>query len=442
MTSAQVVQTASITAVGARDRSIDLVRAVCIIGVVLLHSMMVGVTVDAAGPAFINASDGTWWIVPLSWVLQVMPLFFVIGGFAGATALRRARARGGDGVGFVSARVHRLLLPAAVTVGVAGSLLALLTLAGVPADLVALAGFRFGQPLWFLGVFLVCQALLPALLRLHEAAPWRTIAALAGGAATVDLVRLATGIDAIGFLNLAFVWLTLQQVGFLLADGWVDRLGRRTRWIAVVVAVAGLVLSFANGVHSPDLVANINPPTTALLLVGVAHTALFSLFREPLARFAARRVPAAITGFTTPRAMTVYLWHMPVLLGLAGMLAAGAMLTGMPLPAVDGPWWWLTRPVWLAVALAATAAVAVPLSRIETLPAPPASRSVWRIGTAVVAATSAIAMLLVAGASVATACLALGVFALALRLASRVEREQRIAESFVDSVQVSAHAGP
>ncbi len=442
MTSAHVVQTASITAVGARDRSIDLVRAVCIIGVVLLHSMMVGVTVDAAGPAFINASDGTWWIVPLSWVLQVMPLFFVIGGFAGATALRRARGRGGDGVGFVSARVHRLLLPAAVTVGVAGSLLALLTLAGVPADLVALAGFRFGQPLWFLGVFLVSQALLPALLRLHEAAPWRTIAALAGAAATVDLLRLTTGNDAIGFFNLAFVWITLQQVGFLLADGWIDRLGRRTRWIAVVVAVAGLVLSFASGVHSPDLVANINPPTTALLLVGVAHTALFSLFRAPLARFAARRVPAAITGFTTPRAMTVYLWHMPVLLGLAGILAAGAMLTGMPLPAVDGPGWWVTRPVWLAVALAATAAVAVPLSRIEALPAPPASRSVWRIGAAVFCATSVIAVLLVAGASVATACLAVAVFALSLRLASSVERGQRIAGSFVDSVQVPAHAAP
>ena len=442
MTIVHVVPAASVTVAGARDRAVDLVRAACIVGVVVLHAMMVGVTVDATGPSFVNASDGTWWIVPLSWVLQVMPLFFVIGGFSGATALRRARGRGGDGRGFVSARVHRLLLPAAVTVGAAGILLALLTLAGVPADLVALAGFRFGQPLWFLGVFLVCQALLPALLRLHEAAPARTIAALATTAAAVDLLRITTGVDALGFLNLAFVWLTLQQLGFFLADGWIDRLSRRTRWIAVFVAVGGLALSFASGVHSPDLVANINPPTTALLLVGVAHTALFSLFRAPLARFAARRVPAAVTGFTTPRAMTVYLWHMPVLLGLAGILAAAGMLTGVPLPAVDGPWWWLTRPVWLVVALAVTAAVAVPLARIEAVAAPAGSGSPWRIGAAVTAATAAVAMLLVAGATVATAALAVVAFALAMRLASRVDGGQRIGRSLVDSAQVSAQLAP
>ncbi|WP_203579319.1 acyltransferase family protein [Microbacterium hibisci] len=411
-----------------RDRAIDLVRALCIVGVVVLHAMMVGVGVGDAGPSFVNASDGTWWIVPLSWMLQVMPLFFVIGGFSGATAFRRARARGGDGVGFVAGRVHRLVLPAIVTIATAGGLLAALATAGVAPDLVALAGFRFAQPLWFLGVFLVCQALLPSLLRLHERAPLTTIGALAAVAVAVDVTRMVSGVDPVGFLNLAFVWLTLQQLGFFLADGRIDSLSRRTRWLAAGGAVAALAVSFTTGIHSPDLVANINPPTTALLFVGIAHTALFSVFRGRLEHVASRPGPAALTRFVTPRAMTIYLWHMPVLLCLAGLSAAGAMLTGMPLPAIDGAWWWVSRPAWLAAALLATAIVAIGLARVESAAAPVFSASAWRVGGAALAGTAAVALLLVAGTSVVTAVVAVALLAAALRLAR------------VRGAQSSAHA--
>ncbi|MFC8683328.1 acyltransferase [Microbacterium ureisolvens] len=427
MTTTLAATAALPSAASGRDRAIDFVRALCIIGVVVLHAMMVGVGVGDAGPSFVNASDGTWWIVPLSWVLQVMPLFFVIGGFSGATAFRRARARGRDGVAFVAGRVHRLLLPAIVTIATAGALLAGLAAAGVAPDLVALAGFRFAQPLWFLGVFLVCQALLPSLLRLHERAPLPTIGVLASAAVAVDIVRIASGVEGLGFLNLAFVWLTLQQVGFFLADGSIDALSRRTRWTAAAAAVAGLAVSFASGIHSPDLVANINPPTTALLLVGVVHTALFSLFRGPLAEVAARQGPAAVTRFVTPRAMTIYLWHMPVLLCLAGFSAAGAMLTGIPLPAIDGGWWWLTRPAWLAIALAATAVVAWWLARVESAAAPAPSRSAWRVGGAVLAGTTAVALLLIAGTNAGTALVAVALLAGALHLARQPARRVRAA---------------
>jgi peptidoglycan/LPS O-acetylase OafA/YrhL len=123
-----------------RDRAVDLVRALCITGVVVLHAMMVGVTVDGSVPSFVNASDGTAWIVPLSWVLQVMPLFFVIGGFSGATAFRRRRSRGSGAAAFVAGRVQRLLVPAAVTIGTVGVLLAMLQSAGLPAALCSSPG--------------------------------------------------------------------------------------------------------------------------------------------------------------------------------------------------------------------------------------------------------------------------------------------------------------
>ena len=386
------------------------------IAVILLHSLMVGVTVTAQGPVFENAGDSGWWLTPVSWLLQVMPLFFVIGGFSGSIALRRSRERGGDGIRFTAERLHRLLRPALVTVSVVGILLAVLERCGVPAELVATAGYRFGQPLWFLGVFLLCQALLPVMLRLHERHPLVTVSMLAGAAVLVDGVRAATGADGVGFANLVFVWLVLQQVGFFLADGRIDALGRHTRSVVLMASVLALVGSFVLGIHSPDLIANINPPTTALLLVGIAHTAAFSLLRTRIAGFARRPRPAAFTAFVSRRTMTVYLWHMPVLLAMAGVLALWALTTGSSLPAPASPEWWAGRPLWLAIVFTATAALSLPLARIEGKRVPLASPAPAVVTSAVLIALAAVLLLLVHGTTTLTAVLAVAGWLLALRM--------------------------
>ncbi|MEU4015620.1 acyltransferase [Microbacterium sp. NPDC028030] len=401
-----------------RDTGIDFLRALCVVGVVLLHSIMVGVTVTDAGPVFENASDGTGWIAPLSWLLQVMPLFFVIGGFSGLLAYRRMRERGGTAVGFVAGRVHRLLRPAVFTIAVVGVGLALLTIFGVPADLIATAGFRYGQPLWFLGVFLLCQALLPLLASAHEHAPLRTIAALAVASVAVDVLRAATGLEGLGFLNLAFVWMALQQLGFFLADGRIDALSRRVRAAAGIGALSLLIATFLTGLYSPDLIANINPPTAALLLVGIAHTSLLSLHRECLERFSRRARVAAFTGFVTARTMTIYLWHMPVLLVMAGATAVYALTTDAVLPALDSADWWAARPLWLATALALSALAAVAFARFEAQPAPRATTSAARLAVGTVSGLVGVVLLLALGTSVATALIAVALIAGALRLAA------------------------
>ena len=425
MTIAQAPRTATPTPPprASRDTGIDLVRALCVLGVVLLHSIMVGVTVTDAGPLFENASDSTWWIAPLSWVLQVMPLFFVIGGFSGFLAYRRLQQRGGTATDFVAGRIHRLLRPAIFTVAVVGLALAVLTVIGVPADLIATAGFRYGQPLWFLGVFVLCQALLPVLAAAHERAPFVTIAALATASVLVDALRAISGIDGLGFLTLAFVWMTLQQLGFFLADGRIDSLSRRTRMLAVGGAVGLLAATFLTGVYSPDLIANINPPTAALLLVGVAHTGALSLHRDRIERLSRRPLPAAFTGFVTRRAMTIYLWHMPILLAMAGITAVFALLTGAALPALDSADWWAGRPLWLATALALTAAAALAFTRFETQAAPEPTRSTRGLALGALLGLIGIVLLLVLGTSVATAMIAVALLAASLRLARRAPTE-------------------
>lgn len=409
-----------------RDGGIDLVRAVCVVVVVLLHALMAGVVVDASGPVFVNTADGAAWFAPLTWAVQIMPVFFVIGGFAGALAYRRSRERGGTAVGFVAARTHRLLVPAILAIAAAGVALGMLTVAGVPADLVHIAGFRYSQPLWFLGVFLLCQALLPALVAAHDRAPVRSILALAGAAVLVDVARAATGIDAIGFLNLAFVWLTMQQLGFFLADGRIDALRARTRALAGAGAVAVLVATFVTGVYSPDLFENLNPPTVALVLVGVAQTVLVSLARAPLAALSRRPRVAAFTEFVTARTMTIYLWHMPVLLTMAGVTAMVALAAGFELPAPSSPQWWLTRPVWLAVAIALTALVAVALSKAERRRLARPTRSPALVAHAVVLGLAGVVLLLAGGTSVLTAALAVALVAVALaRVSGRREAASR-----------------
>ncbi|MFD5215021.1 acyltransferase [Microbacterium sp. NPDC058345] len=411
----------------ARDRAVDLVRALCIAGVVILHALMVGVTIGPDGPVFANAGETGTWLVPVSWVLQVMPLFFVIGGFSGLTALRAARRRGENGADFAAARVRRLLLPAVAAVGSAGVLLAVLGDAGLDPQIIGIAAHRFGQPLWFLGVFLLCQTLLPVMVRLHERAPVHTVAALAGIALTVEVVRAVTGTAGIGFLNLLFVWLAMQQLGFLLADGWIDRLSRRTRLAAAAASLGLLGASFALGFHSPDLIANINPPTTALILVGVVHTCAFSLLRGRLRDAAARRVPALFTRFVTARAMTIYLWHMPVLLTLAGLSALVAMGTGMVLPAPASPEWWLTRPLWVIVALAATALLSVPLARLESLRSPAAVVTGGAVAAASTAGIAGVVLLLVVGTSPTTAIVAVSAWLFALRIVTPAARPVALA---------------
>lgn len=418
---------------GNRDTGIDLVRSLCVIAVVLLHAIMVGVDVVDGRPVFDNASTGTWWIVPVSWALQVMPLFFVIGGFSGLLAHRSNLARGGDARSFVAGRVHRLLRPAVVTIAVIGAVLWALLLLGVPSDLVAVAGYRYGQPLWFLAVFLLCQALVPALANAHGKRPILTLAALLAAAVAVDTARALSGIDALGFLNLAFVWLALQQIGFFLADGRIDALSRGTRIRLALAAIAALLLAFATGLWPADLIAHLNPPTIALVLVGIAHTCALSLHRTRLSALSRHPFAATLTAFIGGRTMTIYLWHMPVLLAMAGAVALNAIGEGALLPEIGSAQWWSGRPLWLATALALTALVALPLTRIETRRAPLSTDATGRIVLSVLCGLIGVVLLLAIGTTPATALIAVGLLVTALRLAAAPKRRPRTLRTALSS---------
>lgn len=332
-----------------RDDAIDLVRALCLVIVVLLHAMMVGVSVVDGVPVLENAMERWDGFPAASWVVQVMPLFFVLGGFSAIGQWTRLQRRGITWGGYVSLRLRRLLPAGAAAVTATAIALAVLVIVGVDPAVLEVAGFRIAQPLWFLAVYLLCTVCVPPLVAMHRRAPRRTLAALAALVVAIDLTRRVTGIDALGFFNLIFVWLLMHQIGFVLAETRVEQTARsRTRVTAIAITSASaLVLTTALGFYPVDLYAALNPPTGALVLLGIVQTCLVVLFREPLSRAASlpalRRAASAING----RAMTIYAWHMPVL-----VLAAGATIAlwGEVLPAPASADWWLGRPAWLIVA--------------------------------------------------------------------------------------------
>ena len=95
-----------------RDPAIDAARAACLAVVFVLHAMMVGVSVGPDGPVLENALEDWAGFAPATWVVQVMPLFFIIGGYAGWTQWRRVAAREADAAAFARSRLARLVRPA------------------------------------------------------------------------------------------------------------------------------------------------------------------------------------------------------------------------------------------------------------------------------------------------------------------------------------------
>ncbi|GAA4916113.1 hypothetical protein GCM10023237_40530 [Streptomyces coeruleoprunus] len=197
---------------------------------------------------------------------------------------------------------------------------------------------------------------------------WGAFAALLGAAATVDALRFAAGVPYVEFLNFAFVWLAVHQLGFLRADARITRPA-----LLAVTGLAGAAALVALGPYPLSMVgmpgekvSNMAPPTLALLCHGIWLVGAVELLRGPGTRLAARaRVWHAVV-VANGVAMTAFLWHLTAMLGVyAALLGLG---TGLPAPASSA--WWAQLPVRLLLAAAVTAALVAAFRTFERPPAP------------------------------------------------------------------------
>lgn len=354
-----------------RDLTLDLVRVVCVLLVVVVHLLLAGVRLGDGGLELEKTLELQRWFNPVSFVFQVMPAFFVVGGFAAMTgwdslAKRVPGAAFADRASaFVRVRLARLARPSLAVLAFFVAVLWAAPLLGAPADLVAGVASGVGSPLWFLAAYMIAQAAAPWLIRAHRARPVLAIVALAGAAVLFDALRYSTGIDLLALPNVAFVWLAAHQLGFWFKDGWFDR--RRPMTLVGIVAFAYVVciaMVWA-GPYSWNMLENQFPPTAPLVLFALAQAALLRLARPLLSAIMRRPAAQAAVFLAGSRLMTIYLWHLPVIMALIGLQLLAPHWLSEP----GSGRWWLERIPFYLVVLAAVWVLSLALVRLEAAPA-------------------------------------------------------------------------
>ncbi|MGE5461672.1 MAG: acyltransferase family protein, partial [Solirubrobacterales bacterium] len=165
-----------------RDRTVDFLRAASICAVVFGH-WFIGLIYWRNGVIGVHSAVGVtagMWLG--TWLFQVMPIFFFVGGFSNLITLDAFHRRGESNGAFVRSRAWRLLRPSLVFVGVwlVVQVVLHLTDTGAPTGLTLwgdtkmlrgmyppAATLPFG-PLWFLAFYLVVVAIAPATVWLHR----------------------------------------------------------------------------------------------------------------------------------------------------------------------------------------------------------------------------------------------------------------------------------
>jgi Acyltransferase family len=297
-----------------RDRAIDVVRIVSLVGVVLGHTIMATSTLRDGVFIWSNLLTVSPVFQALTWVFQIMPLFF----FAGVAACVDSWRPNISWGNWLMRRCTRLYRP--VFYYLAFWAVTLVALREVLPEHVyePVAGISI-QLLWFLGAYVMVLAAVPLLARITTTG--RLVGAVAAAyacVAVVDAVRInVDGYSALGYLNMT-AWLIPGMLGVAYRRGLLT--GRAALTVGVVMFAVNLAL-IVFGPYELSLVGietqqlkNMTPPS--LLLAGHAiMMCAFAIAAMPaIARWAQRPRVWWLTAIGNSGAMTLYLWHIPALL--------------------------------------------------------------------------------------------------------------------------------
>lgn len=344
-----------------RNRYVDLLRLLAIGVVVFGHWLIAIVTIDSAGAVKgTNLLGEAAWTGYLSWVFQIMPIFFIVGAYANLGSWTSALSRGDGYVYWLRLRVARLMRPTAVFIATWIAIVAALEFSPIDVSRISVGAQVVTIPLWFLSVYLMAVAAAPAMAWLHSRFDVWVVVAAVIGAALIDRVARFGDLSALGYANYAFVWLGIHQLGFF----W--REGRVTKTVAAALAVIGgfgVVALTQIGSYPVAMVgvenANTQQPSLALFALGVMQFGVMMLLEPAANRFLRReRVwTAVIAG--NGSIMSLYLWHQTALVvGAVALVATGVWPQLIPLTGA----WWLLQLAWMA----ALAVIVVPFAALFT----------------------------------------------------------------------------
>ena len=382
-----------------RDRYVDFLRAASIVAVVFGHWFIAINHVERGVFSTTSAVGVSSWMWLGTWLFQVMPVFFFVGGFSNLVTYDAFKRRGEPTSAFVRSRLERLLRPSLVFLvfwlvvqvslhlfdlgGPAGPRLVGETrlLRGMypPA-----ATLPFG-PLWFLAVYLVIVCLAPLTIALHRRFRWWVPAVMATGAVVVDVIGFGAGLHGVRYVNVVFVLLLPHQLGHFYADGTFGRLPRKAFWAMVFVGLGGLVLLTNRWVFEPlgqarfdwfgdighyprsllgtdvEEISNAYPPTVCFLLADIWSIGAVMLLRPAVSRWLERPGPWKVTIFLNSVIMTLFLWHMTAYFVI--LLAFWPLGIGREQDSTAS--WWLLRPVFIGLSGLVLAGIVALVGRFE-----------------------------------------------------------------------------
>lgn len=360
----------------------DFLRAFSIGAVVVGHWLIAAPHVDAGRTSLGHMLSIAPWTQWLTWGFQVMPVFFMVGGYSNAASWSAASRANRSYTAWLSGRLQRLLGPLLplllvwTAIGIAGNL------AGVSAKMIKIGSQAALVPVWFLAVYVLVVLLVPVTYGLWDRFGIGSFWLLAGAAVAVDVVAFAGGFGAIRWTNYLFVWLAVHQLGYGWRDGWFSGAGKALPWalagLAVLVGLVTLAGYPRSMVGVPDAdVSNTLPPTLAMLALGCLQGGLLLALESPVRRRLANTKLWAATVLVNGMIMTVYLWHLTVMVLVIGL---GVVLggTGLGLPP-GSPAWWATRPLWMGLLAVCLVPFVAVLGRLERAAGGPPDVSAWRL---------------------------------------------------------------
>ena len=361
----------------ARNRYVDFLRAASITVVILGHWLIATAwLVDGElvlGHLIKDEPQLQW----LTWIFQVMPVFFIVGGYSHAVSLESAARKSQSYRVWLAGRLSRLVTPLFLLIVVWAIVAFVLAATDIPGARIQYLSQAALIPTWFLAIYIMVAILAPLAYRFWQRAGWLSIALFAVLAVATD-VAFFTGAGFAGWSNYFWVWLAVHQLGFAWRHGRIPGRG-----LLAVIGIAGFLVLAAMiflgpypmaMVGSPDEgLSNTLPPKATLLALAAGQFGLLLSIELPMQRLLGRLRVWTATVLVNSMIMTVYLWHITVMLAVGSVLYFGVG-AGFGLEPGSAVWWW-SRPLWLALLLAALVPFALLVSPVERLPAPRESRT-------------------------------------------------------------------
>ncbi|GIF69006.1 membrane protein [Asanoa ishikariensis] len=355
-----------------RERAIDGLRALAILGVVCGHWLVGGLSPGTAGGLVVDSPlRAAAWLAPMTWLLQMLGVFFLVGGYAAGASLTRWRAGGGTDRAWLRRRFLRLAWPVLAAVALVTAALPLAALAGAAPTTLRTWAVLLVQPFWFIGIYAVVTALTPVAMWLDRRWGWAAALPLAGMVAVADVARYGLHLvpDWAGYLTVVPAWMFTYQLGVAWARGGITR---TTAWRlllggAALFATLVVVLRYpASMVTVPGAGrSNSNPPSLLVPALAAVQSGAAILLRERFDRLLHRHNALwTVVAVLNLCAMTIFCWHQTALVAVSAGAARLGSFDGLTDAPSSGAWV-AERLSWFPVLALALGLLVVLVRRFE-----------------------------------------------------------------------------